>query len=214
MMDLSLCTWSEYTEDGFLGLQLDAFAENGRGISAFHHLSPLGFDARPVDPEGEVGALGWRMFDAKEGFGFPLNDVRTERALPNLNKGATRVFDTGRRKGVPFYFTQTFDPITATATIESHRAGGKIILKNQEGVQVAISGTTVKVTGASSVECGGTKELAIFDPLKAALDAVSTALAKLATNAYNSAAVDSITEAKGRILAFGNLGKTQITKGA
>lgn len=214
MMDLSVCTWSEYTADGFLGLQLGAFADNGKGISAFHHLSPLGLDARPVDPEGEgeIGALGWRYFDAKEGFGFPLNDVRTEKALPNLNKGATRIFDTGVYKADPFHFTCTLDPKTKELTIESHRVAGKIIFKNKEGVTVEISGTSVSISGATSVNAGGELEFSMHAQTHATLNAIGQALASL-INQNTPSAPPLVAAAQSAIGSFGASGKSQITKG-
>lgn len=213
MKDLSVCTWSEYTKEGFLALQLDAFAEQGRGISPFHHLSPLGLDARPVDPDtAEIGALAWRDFDAKEGFGFPLNDVRTEAALPNLNKGATRIFDTGVYGAEPFHFTCTLDPQSKELTIESHRIAGKIIFRNKEGVTIEISGTNVSISGATSVKAGGELEFAMHAQTHATLNAIGQALASL-INQNTPTAPPLVAAAQSAIGSFGASGKSQITKG-
>ena len=149
-------------------------------MSAFHLLSPLGLLAMPVAPVGEAGALAIREFDATEGFAFLCNDVRTEHQLPELSPGATVLHDTGAFRGDPYLFTVTLDPKDKAATIESHRAGGKIVFKNKEGVSVEIAGTTVKIAGATSVTCGGEEQLTKLQPLLTVLTDIQTAMTALA----------------------------------
>ncbi|HWA29107.1 MAG TPA: hypothetical protein VG734_25885 [Lacunisphaera sp.] len=214
-MDLSHCTYSEYDSDGFLGIQADAYASGGRGVSPGHHLSPGGLDHRPVDPQGEVGELCLVIPDGHQNFVLPLNDVRTEARLPNLNKGATRLFDTGTFGGFPFHFTALLDPIDQQLVIESHRPGGKVRTKNAEGATLELAALRYAMSGLTSIELGGQDPLAKFALLATALTDVAAALAALMASSVDPTSPKvAVGKATSSIAAFGLTGSTLITKGA
>jgi hypothetical protein len=212
--DLSHCTFSEYDSEGYLGVQADAYATGGRGVGAGHQLSPGGLDHRPVDPHGEVGALCFVFKDGHQRFVFPLNDVRTEAELPDLNKGATRIFDTGTFDGHTFHFTATLDPIDGRMTHESHRAGGVIETKNAEGAKIELAAQRYAMNGLTSIELGGQDQLAKFAALAAALTDIGAALTAVAAAALDPASPKiAVGKAITSIGTFGTGGATLITKG-
>lgn len=213
-MDLSYCTHSEYDSDGFLGIQVDVYATSGSGDTPGHQLSPGGMDHRPVDPEGEIAEMCWIFEDGHQNLVFPLNDPRTESALPNLNKGATRLFDTGTFGAFPFHFTATLDPIDATCVVESHRVGGKIRLKNIEGVTFELDGTNVKITGATSVECGGQLALALGPAVDGMLSALKGFIATAAGTEANASGMGGMTALAGLTSAWPSTVGASISKGA
>ena len=215
-LDLAVCTGTEYDENGFLGVQVDAFASSGRGISKIHCLSGGGVDHRPVDPDRDVGELAVRWFEGDEGFAFFAGDVRTEQALPNLPKGATRLFDTGVFRGDAFKFTVTLDPQEHALTVQAHRAGGVIELRNAEGLSLKLDGTIVEISGATSVKLGGQLEFAMHAQALTALNALSAAVTSVAGTVAalgNPAAPAAATAAQAAVQAFGSGGKSAIVKG-
>lgn len=212
-MDLSHCTHSEYDDDGFLGIQADAYGEGGEPPG--HQLSPGGLDHRPVDPQGEIAEMCWVYPDGHQNFVFPLNDPRTESALPNLNKGATRIFDTGTYKGHPFHFTATLDPIAEHLVLESHRAGGKVQTKNQEGALLELAAQRYAISGVTSVELGGQEQLAKFSSLSNALTQMQAAIAAIAGGTVQPAVMATpVGNSASAVAAFASSGATLITKGA
>lgn len=94
--DFGQSIFSEYDEDGVLGVQLDHYGGEGHATSEVH--SPFGFQARPLDPEkdkdGEpsVGCavLWWR--EGGQTHAMPLNDHRVRELLPKLRKGGSMMY--------------------------------------------------------------------------------------------------------------------------
>ena len=215
--DLSVCTGSEVDENGFLGVQIGSFGEPGEGISPLACLYQAGIDHRPTDPVGDEGELFLRWFEGSEGFAISMGDVRTLTALAPLAKGATRLHDTGAYKGDPYKFTVLLDPKANALTVEAHRAGSVIELKNTEGLSLKLDGTTLEISGATAVKLGGQLELAMHAQALTALNALSAAVASVAGTVVglgNPGAPTLATAAQAAVQAFGSGGKSVIVKGA
>jgi len=94
--DAYLCRASDIDDDGWLILQPDTYGQKG---SAYHdYAGPLGFIARPLDPEvdadGHVVA-GCMMLSAWEGgkqYLIPLADSRIVPNLPAVQKGESIMY--------------------------------------------------------------------------------------------------------------------------
>lgn len=212
--DISTCTWSGYDREGFLAIQAEALAEGDHGMTPFHQLSPGGMDHRPVDPDGRKGELCFRIVRGPEGFVFQLNDARTEHALPNLNKGATRIFDTGTFQGQPFHFTIELDPLAEQLDVKSWRAGGKYRFENIEGLVIEHDGTTVTITGATSVELGGTLALAVAQLVDAQLQALLLAVQNAAASEAAATGLGGMTALAAALSGWPQTTAATITKGA
>ncbi len=213
--DLAVCTWSGYDSDGFLGVQCGSLAKGNNSITPFHYLSPGGLHHRPLDPKGEVGATALRWFDTIEGWAFVLGDVRTDAALPNLPKGATLLHDTGQSGGDPFVGTVLLDPEAKKIEVEAHRAGVKIALKNAEGLTVEMNGTTLKITGATSVELGdGASPLALASLVSAQLTALLAAIGTAASTEKAASGMGGMSALQGLLSAWPQPVAATIAKGA
>lgn len=211
-LDLSYVTFTDYDDDGQLGCQCDAYAEEGHGITPFHTLQPLGLHARPSDPEGERGALCWRWTEGSDGFCIPFGDVRVEGTLPDLTKGATCVHDT-----VTGEHRLTLDAKNKLARLEVP-SGSKIQLDIGGQLKLVMDGTTIKITGATSVECGGAEALAkhaaAADAFTKLAQAVTQIGGSLTPPAAATAAQPFSAAATAAAAAFASAGQTTITKGA
>lgn len=94
--DLGLCTLSIYDADGFLGVAVDLYGEQGAGARAFDVLHPFGFISRPADPD--VDPLGNPVRGAGALYGYegehrgvciPLTDPRPILLMPQMKKGGS-----------------------------------------------------------------------------------------------------------------------------
>lgn len=213
-MIISHVTWSGYDRDGFLAVQVESLSEGDHGMSPLHNLQPLGLHARPVDPDGRAGVLTERSLDGKEGFVRLYGDQRTEWQLPNLNKGATCLHDTGTFKGHPFHYTVTLDAEAEQLEIKSWRAGNLITIENVEGLRSEHDGTEFKITGATSAELGGTQPLSVAALVDAQLNALKVAILSAASSEAAAAGLGGTTALAAALGAWPLSTAALITKGA
>jgi hypothetical protein len=105
-VQLDVVRYSAYDDNGFLGVQSDAYGEQESGIPDFECLGLSNFIGRPLDPQldsaGEVefGAHLLKLIEGKEWYGLPLYEPRTVPGLPALQKGEGLAF------GPVFNFTR------------------------------------------------------------------------------------------------------------
>lgn len=91
---------TEYDDDGFLGVQIDADGtatdgapELGAQVAPFEALTPYGFNARALDPQvdgaGQVssGALSLTFWEGARGYSLQLHDPRLMPALARCEPG-------------------------------------------------------------------------------------------------------------------------------
>ncbi len=96
--DLAVGTFSGYDLDDGLGIQVDGLGEKASGLSPFETLFPLGFLARPMDPETAPdgtpirGCTVLRGWLGNRGFVLPMTDPRLPGTLPVLQKGESMMF--------------------------------------------------------------------------------------------------------------------------
>ncbi len=96
--DLAVGTFSGYDVDDGLGIQVDGLGEKASGLSPFETLFPLGFLARPMDPETAPdgspirGCTMLRGWLGNRGFVLPMTDPRLPGTLPVLAKGESMMF--------------------------------------------------------------------------------------------------------------------------
>lgn len=98
--DVGISMLSIYDEDGFLGVQVDAYGEEDSGVHPYEAHSPFGLLARPLDPE--LDAAGQPRSDRAcqvlyaleggRGHAIPLGDPRVILKLPQLEKGETLLY--------------------------------------------------------------------------------------------------------------------------
>lgn len=208
-MDLSVCTYTEYDDDGELGIQCDAYAEEG-GLTPFYSIQPLGLHARPADPSGDKGALCLSWNEGAEGFCMPLGDQRVDGPLPNLTKGATCVHDTktGRHR-------ITFDDQNKIVHVEVPSGSTFKVTVGSVVFEITPAGEIKLGVGtAAAVQCGGVEPLAKFAALNTALQAVASALTTIAAQPYVGGAIPAATNAVSSIQSFAASGSTLVTKGA
>lgn len=160
--DLSVCTFSDYDENNYLGIQVGAFSEGDRGMPPLWALHPYGFDSRPLDPDGERGAVALRVFDGSEGFCVVFDDRRVQALLARLSKGASRQYDS---LGNFFVIDPEAKKIRVKAidpsyTIELEDAAGNTVKLSPSGielthsVQVTVNAPSVQLSGLG-VQAGG-----------------------------------------------------------
>jgi hypothetical protein len=97
--DLGVVRFSEYNDDGFLGVQIDAYGDDDQsGAVTYELMSPFGFLSRPVDPDTDSNAVlekGTSLLvahDGNERHAWLSSDPRTMNLLPRLQKGASMQF--------------------------------------------------------------------------------------------------------------------------
>jgi hypothetical protein len=109
-----LAVLTEYDENGFIGVQFDAFGE--KGIAPPELLHQYGFASRPLDPttseSGETtfgceALVGWEGSDA---FAFLFGDPRVTPKVPQLKKGGSAQYASDGSFA-------SFDPETHTWTL-------------------------------------------------------------------------------------------------
>lgn len=127
-LDFSVAVLTEYDGDGFLGVQIDAFTEKGKGLPSYEAVHPFGFMSRPRDPvvdddgEPSLGATTLRIIGGNVEHGMVLGDPRMTGKLPRLKKGGSVMYcDTGKPTPPFFIFdgdtggAQLYIPYAATA---------------------------------------------------------------------------------------------------
>ena len=86
--DLATATFSEFDDDGFLGVQCDTLSD-GTGEPPFEVHHPYGFAARPLDPDED--GTGCSVLYARQGnrkaYAWLANDPRVSDIMPLLRKG-------------------------------------------------------------------------------------------------------------------------------
>lgn len=94
--DFMMCAIADYDEDGHAQIQTDSPGVDGsEGTHPAEMLTPLGFHARPLDPERGSGTdigLGVPVLCVTSGdfrYVIPWNDPRDVGKLPKLRKGGT-----------------------------------------------------------------------------------------------------------------------------
>lgn len=93
-LDMGVCMLSEVDKDGFIGIQVDAHGDDA-GVETYEAHFPLGFYARPLDPEkdanGEALPAGSSTvlfgIEGGQGHAWPMGDPRAIQKLP---KGAKK----------------------------------------------------------------------------------------------------------------------------
>lgn len=223
-------SYSENDDNGFIGVQFDAFGEQKSGMPTVEAHFPTGYAARPldplVDPDGnpQFGCnvlVGW---EGQEAHAWPLSDPRSRLVTALLQKGEAMMFgapgnfvrmhadgrislfttddNTPNGKTVAlqvkpdgFLFSAPWGKITfdATGFHVLHSSGAALDLGAIGGLPTPLDAISsyVKLTGAmiqqeASIIVNGTAAgladaPAKSAPLLAALAALSTALADLAT---------------------------------
>ncbi len=84
--------FSEVTEDGFIGIQVDSFGEQNSGTAPFEALHPLGFISRPQDPDENGAASVLLHWDGADGFTFAVTDPRAAALIPTMRKGSAAMY--------------------------------------------------------------------------------------------------------------------------
>lgn len=82
-------TFSEYDEDGFLGVQCDVFGEIDSGMPPFESLGTYGFANRPPDPGDDGASTVLYFYKGDQAFAIPFGDPRRTPSLPPLKKGSS-----------------------------------------------------------------------------------------------------------------------------
>ena len=86
--DLGVATFTAYDDDGFIGVQIDAFGENESGMPPFEALHPYGFASRPDDPEEDgTGCAALYFYKGNQARAMFMHDPRPMELLPNIQKG-------------------------------------------------------------------------------------------------------------------------------
>lgn len=209
--DLTIATLTEYDADGFLGIQCDAYAEEGHGVTPFHSLQPLGLHARASDPDGEKGVLCLRWTEGAEGFSIPFGDTRVEGPLPDLEKGSVCLHDVVDGK-----HRLTLDHKNKLAHLEVPSGSTFKVTVGNVLIEVTADGTIkLGTTTATAVECAGVEPLAKHAPLAPALNAIGAALTALAGVPINaSAGAGPATSAVTAIGTYAASGATLKLKGS
>jgi len=95
ILHLGMCVVSEYDDDGFIGIQVDAFGENESGMDPFEALHPYGFEGRPLDRADSLeGSQAFYWRDGPEGHVMALGDGRGPQNLPQLSLGSSRQYNS------------------------------------------------------------------------------------------------------------------------
>jgi hypothetical protein len=109
-----LAVLTEYDENGFIGVQWDAYGEKGTAPADLLH--PYGFASRPLDPTTSASGettfacelfLGW---EGQESFAFLMSDPRVTPKVPQLKKGGSAQYASDGAFA-------SFDPETHTWTL-------------------------------------------------------------------------------------------------
>jgi hypothetical protein len=98
--DIGISLLSEYDENGFLGIQIDAYGEGKAGVQAYESHGVGGFLYRPCDPEldsdgNPVPSTAAQVLYALEGgrgHAWCLNDPKSVARLPRLKKSGSIQF--------------------------------------------------------------------------------------------------------------------------
>jgi hypothetical protein len=105
-----------YGEDGFLGVQCDGFGKSP-GANGRHVVGQFGLMGRPLDADGETGALCLFADEGQEGFAWIGFDGRASANVPPLTRGSTVLYNS---RGA----YQLLDHETETSTLYVPIAGG------------------------------------------------------------------------------------------
>ncbi len=92
MIELRLhtVTYSETDDNGFIGIQFDAFGEQASGMPTVETHHPHGFRARPRDPDGEFGSNVLVGIEGSEIHALAvLADPRWVKNLPKEKQGGS-----------------------------------------------------------------------------------------------------------------------------
>lgn len=112
--ELCSAVTSEYTEDGFLGIQIDGIGLSEAGQATQETLAPLGFLARPQDPDADGAARTFLISSGDDEFTFPVGDSRAARLIPVITKGSSVQYAV--RKGFELLSFDLHDGETGTKT--------------------------------------------------------------------------------------------------
>lgn len=168
-LDFAVAAFSDYDKDGHLRIQTDSpGVDPTKGTVASEALCPLGFYARPLDPEKDDAAtvgLGSTLLTARAGndrYQIPFSDPRDAKLVPKLKKGG-RMMAGGAGKYRSFISIDGLDPdgenepgsIQALASYESdgtkksHGLSMNVRKKGKEDITI-IHGEGQRITlGAS-----------------------------------------------------------------
>jgi hypothetical protein len=92
--DFGAVTYSEWRDDGFLGLQIDALGDGGVPTMQASH--PYGFLSRPHDPSSNgVACSVERRQYGSEHFAWLADDPRSVAWLPRVTKGGSAQYGGG-----------------------------------------------------------------------------------------------------------------------
>ena len=88
-------TYSEVDDNGFVGVQFDAFGEEKSGMPTVEVMHPYGLMSQPAEPDPNVDAftcqalIGWEGHSA---YAWLCSDPRTRVLTPYLKKGETLLY--------------------------------------------------------------------------------------------------------------------------
>lgn len=150
--DFGTAILSEYDRDGFLGIAIDHYGDDGAGAPPAEAHHPLGFAARPMDPDQSGpkatvtgGATVLHFFEGQRGHAIALQDHR--HPAPRLPKGGSAQYSPGT-------------PVASAAFDQSGNyhltvpSGTTVLVEIAGGPSVKLSGTTVQVLAAGAVQIG------------------------------------------------------------
>lgn len=89
---------SEYDDNGFLGIQIDAYGEDKSGVGALEAINVLGLYSRPLDPQqddsGDTGFASYTvtLWEGNDALAVPFSDPRSIPGFPQLQKGETIIY--------------------------------------------------------------------------------------------------------------------------
>lgn len=150
--DFGTAILSEYDRDGFLGIAIDHYGDDGAGAPPAEAHHPLGFAARPLDPDKSGlkatvigGATVLHFFEGQRAHCIALQDHR--RPAPTLPKGGSVQYSPGTpAANAAFDEKGNYHLSVPTGTTVTAEIAG--------GPSVKLSGTTVQILAAGAVQLG------------------------------------------------------------
>jgi hypothetical protein len=157
-----------YGEGGFLGVQTDAFGKSP-GTHGRQVVGQFGLMGRPLDSDGEDGALVLYADEGAEGFAWIGFDGRIANKLPELTSGSTAFYNSRGAYQLLDYETETYtlyvpvdegDGIHIFTVGKDQNGRRTISLSHADGMTIALLDNKVMLTtkdGATSIECTTSK---------------------------------------------------------
>lgn len=118
ILELGVAMASSYDENGFIGVQIDAFGSQDAAVQ-FEQLShQYGFISRQLDPDNGVGCSLFRYKQGRRRHVWLADDPRIVGKIPQIKKGGSAQYASDGS-------FSSFDPETHTQTLYVPYASGK-----------------------------------------------------------------------------------------